>query len=325
VTTLRAALVAARDRLRAAGIDDAQIEAEVLLRYALEGAESAKDAAPARPARASGRAISRPELYMRFEDEATAKVAEAYRGFLARRLAHEPSAHITGRREFWGLEFAVTPAVLIPRPETEGLVEAVLRELAALRLVQDTSTARPANASERAVRVTGRLRIADVGTGSGAIAVALALELPGAEVYALDASWEALDVAAGNARRHGVARRLALRHGDLLTPLHDYVDCVVANLPYVTTGEWAGLQPEVREHEPRQALDGGDDGLDLIRALLHQAPRYLLPGGFVALEIGETHAAPLGRFVEQIWPGATWRVEQDFAGKDRYFFVRPRR
>jgi release factor glutamine methyltransferase len=154
--------------------------------------------------------------------------------------------------------------------------------------------------------------------------VVLARELPVAEVYALDASREALAVAAENAQRHGVERRLALRCGDLLTPLHDYVDCVVANLPYVTTGEWSGLQPEVREHEPRQALDGGEDGLDLIRALLRQAPRYLLPGGFVALEIGEEQAEALGRFVEESLPRSAWRVEKDFADKDRYFFVRPR-
>jgi release factor glutamine methyltransferase len=315
VSTLRAAVVAVRDRLRAARIDDAQIEAEVLLRHALEVAASDEEGAPA---------VSRAELYTRFEDELSPPVKAVYASLLARRLAHEPSAYITGRREFWGLEFTMTPAVLIPRPETEGLVEAVLRDLAERRLAEETGPSRPTSASGQAVRVAGRLRIADVGTGSGAIAVVLAQELPGAEVYALDASREALAVAAENARRHGVGRRLALRCGHLLTPLHDYVDCIVANLPYVTTGEWSALQPEVREHEPKQALDGGEDGLDLIRALLLQAPRYLLPGGFVALEIGEEQAAALGGFVEGTLPRATWRVEQDFAGKDRYLFVRAR-
>jgi release factor glutamine methyltransferase len=321
MTTLRAAVVAARDRLRAAGIEDAQIEAEVLLRYALEVAAPAEDGT---------RSVSRAGLYTRFEDEMTPPVEAAYMSLQARRLAHEPSAYITGHREFWGLEFKVTPAVLIPRPETEGLVELVLRELGdggssgARGLVEPTAPARPTRASGRAVRVAGRLRIADVGAGSGGIAVALAQELPEAEVYAMDASREALAVAAENASRHGFERRIALRCGDLLTPLHDYVDCVVANLPYVTSGEWAGLQPEVREHEPRQALDGGEDGLDLIRALLRQAPRYLLPGGFVALEIGEEQAGALGRFVQETLPGSTWRVEKDFADKDRYFFVRPR-
>jgi release factor glutamine methyltransferase len=295
VTSLRAAVVAARDRLRAAGIDDAQIEAEILLRYALEiGAELKTGASDA---------VSRADLYSRFEDTLPEAVAEAFEGFLARRLAHEPSAYITGRREFWGLQLRVTPAVLIPRPETELLVQAVLQEVSGLPY-------------------TARLRVADVGTGSGGVAIALAKELPRAEVYAIDASREALAVAGGNASRHGLARRIAFRPGDLLTPLWDYVECIAANLPYVTTRDWQRLEPELREHEPRLALDGGKDGLDLIHGVLRQAPRYLAPRGFVALEIGDGQAAALGRFVEASWLGAAWRVERDLAGFERVFVVR---
>ena len=289
---LRAAVTAARDRLRAAGIEDAEIEAELLLRFALE----------------DGSRVSRAQLYTRFEEPLTDDAEARYESYLSRRLAHEPSAYITGRKEFCGLEFLVTPAVLIPRPETETLVEL------AIRLCQYPGLNPGAS---------GRLRIADIGTGSGAIAVSLAKALPRAEVYATDVSREALAVAAENARRHGVERRIAFRAGDLLTPLHDYVDLIVANLPYVTTGDWMKLQAELREHEPRLALDGGADGLDLIRALLRQAPRYLNRGGAVLLEIGEGQAEALGRFVEALMPEASWRVEKDFAGKDRLFILKP--
>ena len=325
MTSLRAAVVAARDRLQAEGIDEPQIEAEILLRYALEIAASGEGGALTRPASTTGRPerVTRAQLYTRFEEELPPDVAAVYASLLTRRLAHEPSAYITGRKEFCGLEFLVTPAGLIPRPETEGLVEAVLRELSGPGPVEDTGPAHPSTDSGRTVRRSGRLRVADVGTGSGAIAVALAKALPQAEVYAGDVSRQALTVAAQNARHHGVERRIALRCGPLLTPIYDYVDCIVANLPYVTADDWSRLEPELREHEPRLALDGGADGLDLIRALLRQAPRYLLPGGCLALEIGEGQAEALGRSVEALLPGAAWRVERDLAGKDRVFLVKP--
>jgi release factor glutamine methyltransferase len=274
VTNLRAAALAGRDRLRAAGIEDPEIEAELLLRFALE----------------AGNRILPAELYTRFDETLTNDAQGRYESYLSRRLAHEPSAYITGRKEFCGLEFLVTPAVLIPRPETETLVEAAIKA---------TKAGPPGT----------RMRIADVGTGSGAIAVSLAKALSWAEVYATDVSREALSVAAENARRHGVERRIAIRAGYLLTPLHDYVDLIVANLPYVTTHDWTELPPELREREPRLALDGGADGLDLIRVLLRQAPRYLNRGGAVLLEIGEGQAAALGRFVEASVAGASWRVE----------------
>lgn len=327
MASLRAAVVAARQRLSAAGIDEPQIEAELLLRYALEVASGA-DEALARPSSASGRAVSRTQLYTQLEENAPAEVEAAFESFLARRLAHEPSAYITGRTEFRGLELALTQAVLVPRPETEGLVEAVLRELGRTQYpgLNPEPSERAAGLGPQARRSSaagraGRLCVVDVGTGSGAIAVALAQALPRAEVYATDVSREALAVAAENARRHGLERRLALRHGDLLAPLQDYVECIIANLPYVTSADWSRLEPELREYEPRLALDGGADGLDLVRALLTQAPRYLRPGGLVALEIGEEQAAALGRFIEEALPGAAWRVEQDFAGKDRYCLV----
>jgi release factor glutamine methyltransferase len=278
--SLRQALVGARRRLEDGGIDDAEIEAEVLLRHALGD-------------------LSRAALFQRLGDGIEAATASRYETLLARRLAHEPTAHITGRREFYGLEFSVTPDVLIPRPETETLVEAVI-ELA-LRL--------PATAR-------GPL-IADVGTGSGAIAVALAVSLPRAELWATDLSWEALTVAAGNAQRHGVERRIALRHGDLLLPLDRRVDVIVANLPYVSTEDWSRLAPELREHEPRLALDGGAEGLDLLKALLHQAPRYLRPGGTVCVEYALGQEDAVARLARASLPGATLRVLNDLTRRPR--------
>jgi len=291
LTTLRVAAKAARDRLLAAGIADdeveAEIEAEVLLRYAID----------------PEREVTKAFLYARYEEPIAPDVAGHYEALLTRRLAHEPTAYITGHREFYGLDFLLTPDVLIPRPETELLVET------AIGLVHQEPQ-RP------------RLRIADIGTGSGIIAVALAKALPAAELYATDVSRSALAVAAENARRHGVERRIAFRPGHLLTAVHDYVDTVVANLPYVTTDEWAQLEPELREHEPRLALDGGAHGLDLIRDLLRQAPRYLRDGGHILLEIGEGQVELIEAFIRKhLSPEVSLAVAADFAGIPRVITV----
>jgi release factor glutamine methyltransferase len=322
VTTLREAVVAVRDRLRAGGIEDPQIEAELLLRYALEMVSPA-DGGPARPAGASGRAVSRAELYKHFDEPLADDTPDFFEACIARRLAREPTAYITGRKEFRGLELCVTPAVLIPRPETETLVDVVLREFAG-RYREDIRSARPSRASGRADASAAPPRIVDVGTGSGAVAVALAKELPEAEIYAVDVSREALHVAVMNARRHGVERRIGFRRGHLLEPISRYVDFIVANLPYVTADDWRRLPPELRDHEPRLALDGGRDGLDVIRALLHQAPRYLRRRGFVALEIGgDAQAEALASSLKASMPAAQWRVENDFANIPRILIVLP--
>jgi release factor glutamine methyltransferase len=282
---------AARDRLLAAGVAEneveAEIEAEVLLRFAIDPDGE----------------VSKAYLYARYEDELASSVAGRYEVVLARRLAREPTAYITGRREFYGLDLWLTPDVLIPRPETEQLVEEAIK-------------------LARYEPQRSRLRIADIGTGSGAIAVALAKALPQAEVYATDVSRAALGVAKENARRHAVERRISFRTGHLLTPLHDYVDLIVANLPYVTTDEWSRLAPELRDHEPRLALDGGPDGLDLIRALLLQAPRYLRRGGQVVLEVGEGQVEALAAFIRnEMPPGTLWSVQADFAAIPRVLTV----
>jgi len=215
----------------------------------------------------------------------------AYEARVRRRAAGYPLPYLIGRVEFYGLEFAVTPDVLIPRPETERLVEM-------------------ARARRPGV-------IVDVGTGSGCVAVALAVHLPGAQVYATDLSGPALRVAAANARRHGVEDRVRLIQGDLVGPLTGPIDLVVSNPPYVAEGEWAFLPESVRQHEPRLALDGGADGLAVIRRLLTDVPRLLRPGGVLLVEIGATQREAAAALAHSLLPEARVAVHPDLAGRDR--------
>jgi release factor glutamine methyltransferase len=229
----------------------------------------------------------------------TPKQLTAYRYLMERRAAREPLAYILGHREFFGLDFAVDPRVLIPRPETELLVEEALR------------LARPKPSP----------LLADVGAGSGAIAVSLALHLPQATVYALDASPQALAVTADNARRHGVAERIRCLLGNLLAPLPEPVDLITANLPYVATPEWEDLAPEIRNYEPRAALDGGVDGLDLIRSLLAVASKGLRSEGAILLEIGASQGQAVTTLAQQQFARAKIGLQQDYAGLDRLLVV----
>ena len=199
--------------------------------------------------------------------------AAAYLALIQRRLAGEPIQYITGEAEFYGLPFRVTPAVLIPRPETEHLVEKVL-ELAA-------SLSAP--------------RIVDVGTGSGAIAIALAAHLPAGSITATDISAYALSIARQNAERNGVAARIRFAEGDLLAPLAgEQFQIVASNPPYVSTADSSSLAVEVRDHEPAQALFAGINGLDVYRRLIPAARAALVSGGFLALEIGHGQAPEVG-------------------------------
>ena len=191
--------------------------------------------------------------------------AERYDVLVARRAAREPSAYITGLKEFWGLPLEVSPAVLIPRPETELIVEAAL---------------------ERFGRRREALAVADAGTGSGCLAIALARGLPGASVVATDISQDALDVARRNAVRHGVGGRIRFVRADLLAGVDGPFDLIVGNPPYVRTGDGPALQPEVRDYEPAVALFGGVSGIELVTALVTQAAARLRPGGTLMFEFG---------------------------------------
>ncbi len=211
----------------------------------------------------------RAYLYAHPERELTAEECSRYHNALAERARGAPAQYITGHQEFWGIDFIVTPAVLIPRPETEHVIETVL---AHARRV-------PANA----------LRIADVGTGSGCIAIALAKELPQAEIHATDISPAALEIARANAARHSLTNRIQFQHADLLAEFEaDSFDFVVSNPPYVGESEEDEVQLEVRKFEPRNAVFAGRTGLEAIERLIPQAWDVLRPGGWLTMEISGT-------------------------------------
>ncbi len=280
------ALSHARAALESAGVEDAWLDAEVLLSHLLR--------------------VSRTDLYAQPEAPVPPSQAESFRAVVERRTRREPLAYIVGKREFYGLEFCVTPAVLVPRPETETLVEAAL-EWAGRRFAD--AAAAPT------------LRIADVGAGSGCIAIALAKQLPNASVYAVDVSPEALKVAGENCRRHRVEGRVQLLAGHLLQPLPERVDLIVANLPYVSEQDLATLQPEIRSYEPRVALSPGPDALALMRRLLCDAPGKLRPGGACLLEFSPPQRSALETIAREAFPTGLVRVVKDLAGLDRVLAV----
>jgi release factor glutamine methyltransferase len=276
-------LRAAKDRLTQAGCDSPRLDAELLLAHAL--------------------GLGRAQLYARWEHRLSDEQQRVYLGLVQRRVQREPLAYVVGHKEFFGLEFEVDRNVLIPRPETELLVEQAIR--IAHQITPD-----------------GDLKIADVGTGSGAIAVSLAVSLPDATVDAVDRSVEALAVAARNCRRHGVDSRVRLLRGHLLLALPEPVDIVVANLPYIGRSEFAIIAPEIRLFEPAEALDGGEEGLDLIRWLLEQAVRQPKPPRVILLEIGSTQGEAVLDMAGKIFVGAEMLLFQDYAGLDRIVTVK---
>ena len=214
--------------------------------------------------------IDRATLLAHPDRDITSQQLETYDAAIARRLSHEPIQYITGEQEFFGLRLKVTPATLIPRPETEHLVEAVLD-----RLPDDR-----------------QLNILDVGTGTGAIALALAAHLPQARITAVDISAEALEVARENAAAHNLSNRIRFHQSDLLTGLAEeerfgFFDAIVSNPPYIPEGDRTDLDPQVRDHEPAQALFAGSTGLDVYCRLIPQAHAALLPGSLLAMEIGQ--------------------------------------
>lgn len=248
-----------------------RIEAEVLLMHVLE--------------------TSRSTILAHPERRLTSRQVTAYKGLVSRRASGYPLPYITGHVEFYGLDIRVTPEVMIPRPETETLVELALE-------------GQPSS-------------IVDVGTGSGCIAIALATHLPNATIQGLDISPAALSVARWNLKRHGLRGRVKLMIGDVLTPRPSPVDLIISNPPYVAADEWSSLPASVHYHEPQIALDGGSDGLAVIRELLAQAPGLLRPEGRLLIEIGANQGEAAMRLAQAYFPMATSRVHPDLAGRDR--------
>ena len=235
--------------------------------------------------------------------------AEQERQFLAlieRREHGEPAAYLVGHQEFYGREFVVDKRVLIPRPETELLVEVALR--ACRGMLDDGRTP----------------LVADIGTGSGVIPITLAIEEPRLPyLYATDISSDALDVASLNCRRHHVEERVRLLQGDLLAPLPEPVDVITANLPYIGTNEMGILEPDVRDYEPHLALFSGPNGLDLLRRFFIEAqlPGKLKNGAILVLEIGYSQREPLAHLLQELWPQAQVVFIKDFSGWDRVLQV----
>lgn len=277
--TLREALQWGERALAQSALDSPRLDAEILLAHAL--------------------GITRAQLHTHPRGQLNSAELASYRQLIERRARREPVAYIVGHKEFYGLDLFVDNQVLIPRPETELLVELSIEM-----------------AQARSLRL-----IADVGTGSGAIAVSMAVHLPQARVYATDASSGALEVAACNCRRHGVEDRVRLLQGHLLKPLPQPVDLIVANLPYVSQAELSKLPPEIRCYEPGEALNGGPDGLDHIRRLLARAGGHLKPGGVVLLEIGATQGPAVAALARCYFPAARIEIVQDYAGLDRVMIV----
>ena len=270
-----------QNSLETEGIPSARLEAEVLLTNILQ--------------------MPRHRIYAYQEQELTSQQEELLAGLMERRLKREPLAYLLGHREFYGLDLAVGPGVLIPRPETELLVEQTL--FLALMHME-----------------AGELVIAEPGTGCGAISANLAIHLPMARIYATELYPEALKVAQYNITKHNVADRVTLLEGDLLEPIPEPADIIVANLPYISSDAIPGLHPEVR-WEPVEALDGGPDGLDIIRRLLHQAQDKLTQSGVIVLEIDPHQVPALETLAQELFPSATISTEEDMAHLDRMFIL----
>ena len=241
------------------GIDSPRLTAEILLAHKLN--------------------VDRITLYLNFDQPLTENELSGYRTLIKRRLQREPLQYIVGVQEFWSLEFAVTPQVLIPRPETELLVEQAIERLKAVPAEENKPPG-----------------ILDLGTGCGAIAISLAKAVQQARIWATDISAEALKLARLNAEKHGVSDRITFIQGSLWEPLLDQgltFDHILSNPPYIATEEFENLSPEVRDYEPRLALDGHNDGMTYIQTIIREAPVFMNPGGWIMLEMapGQTEKA----------------------------------
>jgi release factor glutamine methyltransferase len=292
--SIRALLKQGIEQLRAGNVPSFTLAAELLLLHA-----AGKD---------------RTWLYSHPEEVLAEPVAETYFRLVRRRASGEPTQHLTGKQEFWGLEFEVTPDVLIPRPETEHLIEVALDRLAVREI-----------RAGRTPRTSGdRITLVDIGTGSGCIAVSLAKELPAATIYATDISKAALEVARRNAARHGFSSRIHFLESNLLAELPSLdtrhsplsFDLIISNPPYVGRREAEQLPVEVRVHEPGIALFGGDEGYEFYGLLIPEAAQHLKPGGLLVLELGYNSLPAVQPFLDaSYWSNVD--VTNDLAGIPR--------
>jgi|TARA_B100001971_G_C18151899_1_gene516320 release factor glutamine methyltransferase len=273
---LKEALNVASEELMKTGSLDAKLEAEVLLRHVLK--------------------IDRAAMFRDLDEDISMEDSSNIASLVKRRIKREPLAYITGVKEFYGLPFVVSEDVLIPRQETELLVDAAI--------VQAKSLGK------------NQISIVDVGTGSGAIAVSLALNIPTSSIIAVDISEAALAIADDNRRTHGLYSRIKLRRGNLLEPIIDKIDILVSNLPYIRSDKLTSLQEEVLR-EPVVALDGGYDGLELIKRLLFQAVNKMSNPGVILFEIDPDQASEAVKLCQQFFPSAITTVLKDLSNNQR--------
>ena len=281
--TIAEALHKASKTLAAHLFEEASLEAEILLMHVL--------------------GIDRAKLYTVLGEELSEGDAEVLAQLVNRRLTNEPVAYIVGHREFFGNDFHVAHGVLIPRPERERLEEATHYFVRGQFSEEDPI-------------------IAEIGTGSGAIAISLALLLPKAEIYATDISTRALEIARVNCERHGVQDRVHLLEGDVLAPLPEPVDIIIANLPYIGDAELDELGDEIRMFEPLEALAGGGDGLDRVRQLLVKVGEKLRPEGLILLEIGYVQRGAAASLRLLLPPAASVELVKDLGGRERVLKIR---
>jgi release factor glutamine methyltransferase len=267
-------------------IESARLDAELLLAHCLSR--------------------ERIQLYIDFERLVTADELSAFRELVRRRAAREPVAYLTGYRDFWSLKIAVEKGVLIPRPETELLVEEALKIFK--------------RGTEDGVRIT----ILEPGTGSGALSIALAQELKQCIVYATDISPAAIKIAQRNSRIHGCTGRVQFIQCDSLTSFRqkEIFDLIVSNPPYICSADMAGLAPEIREHEPVEALDGGPDGLSFYRQWIPQMPVLLNNNGWAVLEMGAGQSAAVSQLFQNTGAFADVQTVKDYAGHERIIRAR---
>ena len=284
VWTILALIRWADERFKKEGLAAPRLDAELLLAEAL--------------------ATDRVGLYTHFDQPLQPDELARFKKLIQRRLRREPVAYILGKREFWSLPLRVTPDVLIPRPETETLVAEALRILT------------PAEGKD--------FHILEIGTGSGAISIALARELPAAKVVATDLSPKALAIAEENALRSGVRERIQLLPGNLFDPVRkgDAFDLIVTNPPYIPRGQFPSLMPEVRDYEPKVALDGGKDGLDFFRRVLPAVDKYLQPGGWFLAEMGAGQDRQVLKIAEENPHLDSFAFAKDLSGINRVFKAR---
>lgn len=287
IWTISETLLWAEEYLAGYNVPDAKIETEYLLAHALD--------------------CKRTELYLNHENHLSDYVLQEFIGFVERRIKREPSQYIIGEQEFWGLPFKITRDVLIPRPETEILVEEAIK----------TVTSGQWPVASKNIRNHSPL-ILDLCTGSGCIAISLAKEIPGCKVYAIDISEGALDVAMENAERHDVAGRITFLQGNMFEPLNGLsikADIIVSNPPYISKDGMKKIEPEISQYEPAGALYGGDDGMDFYKRIIAESPAYLAKGGYLMLEMGYGQAEEIRQLMEVSFENID--IKKDFTGIDR--------